>query len=99
MATINNRTKAKNLRAIMGFLIVAAGLCLFLFFIDEGHYSFQGMMHPSNLLGLGLYFALFLGIQLLVYWFVSRKLQFGLSIFLPILVLAVVMLAFWLLII
>lgn len=49
------------------FAICSIGLCLFLFFIDEGNYHLRGIFEPSNFFAFSVYFAAaFLG-QALVY--------------------------------
>lgn len=57
-------------------LFVAVNLSLFFYFIDEGKYNFTGIFEFTNLVFLGVYFFIFLGIQMLIQMGLVR---FGLS--------------------
>ena len=57
-------------------LFVAVNLFLFFYFIDEGKYNFTGIFEFTNLVFLGVYFFIFLGIQMLIQMGLVR---FGLS--------------------
>lgn len=57
-------------------LFVVVNLFLFFYFIDEGKYNFTGIFEFTNLVFLGVYFFIFLGIQMLIQMGLVR---FGLS--------------------
>ena len=66
--------------AALVFSVIAILLCLFIFYIDEGHYSLSGILHLTNLLGLTMYFLLCLGLQLGLFWTLHRRIPYGLSL-------------------
>ena len=65
------------------FVATSILISLFLYYIDEGHYTLIGILKFSNLLGLGLYFGFIFGIQFLIFFLLKRKVPF-----LPALILA-----------
>ena len=65
------------------FAILSICVCLVLFYIDEGHYSLHGILQLTNLVGLGMYFIICFGFQLLFYWWLHRRIPFGLALLLP----------------
>lgn len=53
--------------------VIALGVTLYLFYIDEGTYSFKGMLRPANLVALFAYFSIFLGFQVLFDLLILRR--------------------------
>jgi hypothetical protein len=70
--------KTKSWPVLVLFTSCAVILCLFLFFIDEGNYSFAGLLNPANFIAMSIYFiAAFFG-QAAVYAlleFITNKRQ------------------------
>ena len=57
-------------------LFVAGILSIYFYYIDEGNYNFTGIFEFTNLVFLGVYVFIFLGIQMLIQMGLVR---FGLS--------------------
>jgi hypothetical protein len=53
-------------------LIISALLTLFLFYIDEGYYSFRWMLEPGAWIVFGIYTLLFFTCQALLIYFFRR---------------------------
>lgn len=60
--------------AIM-FAVSASMVVLPLFYIDEGRYSFEGWWRLDNIIGLSVYYLLFIGFQFAMYFTCFSRVQ------------------------
>jgi hypothetical protein len=63
----------KNVRMLASFLFVSIILTLYLGYIDEGNYSFDGLFKGENLPALFMYVAIFCGLQFFIAKVVLRR--------------------------
>jgi hypothetical protein len=63
----------KNVLMLASFLFSSIILTLFLGFIDEGNYSFDGLFKSENLPALFMYVAIFSGLQFFIAKVVLRR--------------------------
>lgn len=56
-------------------MMVALAVTLFLFYIDEGNYSFENLTHPGNIVALSFYFVGMMLAQALVLAIAERFTQ------------------------
>jgi len=59
---MNLTLKKTNTHPLVPFAVSALVVTLFLFYIDEGNYSFENIFHPGNIVALAFYF---IGIMLM----------------------------------
>lgn len=67
------KSLSKNLLMLVSFLLSSLLLTLFLFYIDEGNYSLEGMLDSQNLLALSIYISLFFAAKLFIAKVVLRS--------------------------
>lgn len=58
--------KSGNLIQVISFLLSSLALTLFLFYIDEGDYTFEGILDRQNIPALVIYASLFFAAQFFI---------------------------------
>lgn len=67
------KSLSKNLLLLVSFLLSSFLLTLFLFYIDEGYYTFDGMFERQNLPALLIYISLLFAAKLFIAKVVLRS--------------------------
>lgn len=63
----------RSIKALPAFTITSLIICLFLFYIDEGNYSLEGLTKTGNLVAMGIYFFFITIIQCISYILIPKK--------------------------
>ncbi len=67
--------KTNRQSATYAFILSSLLVVLFLFYIDEGNYSFENLFHPGNLLALSVYFIAMILAQFTIYFPLVKRLN------------------------
>ncbi len=76
----------RSIKALPAFIVATVLICLFLFYIDEGNYSLEGLTQPGNLIAMSFYFFFITIMQSVSYISVPKRINTNKAVLLSILI-------------